>query len=121
MPIETINPREFYGNPEMGYKLAVCQRDTAIYGAMALACLLFFLSGNRFPALRFWLYALLGLAPMALDGGSQMLSHLLPSVFSFRESTPQLRVITGALFGFFTICYLFPKLEQSLREGDALL
>ena len=39
--------RAFYGTPEMGYKMAICQRDVAIYGSMALFCLLFALTGRR--------------------------------------------------------------------------
>ncbi len=118
MPAESIRPREFYGTPRMGYKMAVCQRDTAIYAGMALFCAVFFLSGNRIRPMKLWVYVLLGLVPMAADGGSQMLSHVLPAVFPFRESTPLLRVITGALFGYFTCRYLFPKLERTLREGE---
>ena len=106
--------------PEMGYKMAVCERDTAIYAAMGIFCVLFFFSGNRFPPLKLWVYILLGLAPMAADGGSQLLSQVLPAVFPFRESTVLLRCVTGAFFGFFTCWYLFPKLERSLREGDNL-
>ena len=116
---EEISPRTFYGNKEMGYKMALCERDTAIYASMAVFSLLFFLKKNSIRCLDFRIWLLLGVLPMALDGGYQMLSQLLPFI-PFRESTPFLRTLTGALFGIFTCWYLLPVLEKSLEKEDAL-
>ena len=115
MILGEIHPRTFYGNPQMGYKMAVCQRDTAIYGTMALFSLCFFLSRNRIRRVDWKLWLIAGVLPMAVDGIWQMVSQLIPGL-PFRESTPFLRTLTGALFGFFTCWYLLPTLERSLRE-----
>lgn len=118
MQYRMVDPRMFYGTPEMGYKMAVCQRDTAIYPAMALCCVIFFLSGNRMRKIGWKIWILLGIVPIGLDGFSQLLTHALPAVFPLRESTPFLRVLTGACFGYLTCRFLLPLLEQSLQEGD---
>ena len=113
-----IEGRSFYGTPEMGYKMAICERDTAIYGAMTLFCLIFALAGKHIFTPHPLLLLLFGAVPMALDGVSQLLGHVIPRVFPLRESTPLLRTVTGALFGFCLCWYLFPLLERSLRKGD---
>jgi uncharacterized membrane protein len=61
--------------------------------------------------------------PIGLDGFSQLpgLAGNMPAWVPIRESTPLLRVITGALFGGTTAWYLFPLLEESMRETRALL
>ena len=115
---DTFSGKTFYGTPEMGYKTAICQRDIAIYGAMALFCVVFTLSGNRMGRLHPVAALLIGALPMALDGGTQLLGNSFPKVFPPRESTPLLRTVTGVLFGFCLCWYLFPFLEQSLREGE---
>ena len=117
MPLAEIHPRTFYGNPQMGYKMAVCQRDAAIYVTMALFSLFFFLSRNRIRRVNWKLWFIAGVLPMGVDGIWQMVSQLIPWL-PFRESTPFLRTLTGALFGFFTCWYLLPTLERSLREGE---
>ena len=117
MTLAEIHPRTFYGNPQMGYKMAVCQRDAAIYGTMALFSLCFFLSRNRIRRVDWKLWLIAGVMPMGVDGIWQMVSQLIPGL-PFRESTPFLRTLTGALFGFFTCWYLLPTLEGSLREGE---
>ena len=106
-------PVKFLGNSRIGWKMAVCQRDTALWTAMGLFCILFCLCGNRAPWISVHVWLLLGVLPMALDGGTQAVSRL----FTVRESTPLIRVITGALFGFMTCWFLFPRLESSLRKG----
>ena len=108
--------RAFYGTPEMGYKMAICQRDVAIYGSMALFCLLFAHTGRRIPRPRWILPLLIGGVPIILDGCSQLLGNAFPEVFPFRESTPLLRTVTGALFGFCLCWYLFPWLEMTLDK-----
>lgn len=117
--ITEISPRTFYGSHVMGYKMAICQRDTAIYGTMALFGVLFFLSGNKIRGINWKMWLVFGILPIGLDGGSQLLSQVIPSI-PFRESTPLLRSITGALFGFLTCWYLLPKLEETLCKEDPL-
>ena len=112
-----VDARSFYGTSRMGYKMAICQRDTAIYGAMAIFALIFFLSRNQIRCIHWKYWLSFGVLPIGLDGGTQLLSQLIP-VIPFRESTPLLRTVTGALFGFFLCWFLLPKLEASLREGE---
>ncbi|GBD10284.1 hypothetical protein HRbin22_02552 [Candidatus Thermoflexus japonica] len=94
-------PRAFTGDPQIGWKIALCQRDLAIYGAMALAATAMILRRRPWRPLPLWAFLALGLAPIALDGGSQFVSYVLAQIgpFTPRESTPFLRVLTGALFG----------------------
>jgi uncharacterized membrane protein len=114
--------RKFRGNELMGYKVALCERDVAIYAAMLLFGLLFAMLRTRFPHIKpipWYLWILLGMVPIGLDGGSQLLSQFFPQVNKFipyRESTPFLRSLTGALFGIFTAWFGFPYMEQSMSE-----
>ena len=109
--------KAFIGNSEMGYKTALCQRDIAIYLSIALCCIVFMISKNRIPRLHWSLWIVLGLIPIAVDGFSQMLSTIVP--FINRESTPMIRVLTGALFGFMTSWFLIPYLEKKIQESSS--
>lgn len=109
-----------YGDESLGYKVAFCQRDIAIYGAILLAGLLYALGRRRIRPLPWWGY-ILGLAPMGLDGGYQLLSSLIPFLlpdFSISpyESTPLMRVITGATFGLATIWLAYPYVQETMDE-----
>ena len=112
--------RRYVGNESVGYKVALCERDVAIYGALLLFGLIFALTGRRFRPLHLVLWILLGIAPIALDGFSQLLSQFdwpaLAAALPYRESTPFLRVLTGGLFGWMTAWYAYPYLEESMRE-----
>jgi len=118
--LDRIKAREFLGNEETGYKVALCERDVAIYSGLLLFGLVFGLTGRRIPPLHWALWLIIGLAPIGLDGFSQLfsqfefswLSHILP----YRESTPFLRVLTGMLFGFSTAWFSYPYIEESMVE-----
>ncbi len=99
-----IFSRHFYllGNP-----LAFCQRDLAIYTSMFAGGLLFGLVRRRLPPLPWVAYGIL-ILPMAIDGFTQL--------FGWRESTWELRLLTGALFGLSSVWLLFPRLNQVLGE-----
>lgn len=112
--------RNFLGNEEMGYKMALCQRDMAIYGAIFLFGLIFSLTGKKIKPLPWYLWILIGLGPIGLDGFSQLLSQTGFGIFSWlplRESTPFLRVFTGFCFGMATAWFGFPYLEESIQEN----
>lgn len=112
--------RAFLGNDVLGYKLALCERDIAIYGALFLFGILFALTGKKIKPLPWYLWILIGLGPIGLDGFSQLLSQTGWEVFSWlplRESTPLLRVLTGACFGLATAWFGFPYLEESVVES----
>ena len=99
--------RSFIGNPALGYKVAYCQRDTAMYVSILLAGMVFGLMRHRLRPLPFALYLIL-LVPLAIDGLGQFLA--------FYESTWQLRTITGSLFGIATIWFAYPHLEAGMGE-----
>ena len=99
--------RAFIGNPALGYKMAYCQRDTAMYTSMLLAGMIFGLVRRRLRPLPLALYLIL-LTPWAVDGLAQLLR--------FYESTWQVRTITGSLFGLATVWFAYPYLEAGMRD-----
>ena len=120
-PTGRLAARGFSGNPTLGWKSAYCQRDMAIYAGVLLASLLYALLRAR--RIRIWrapwlLYFLIGLAPIALDSLSQLLSqhHLLLPVLLWRESTPMLRTLTGVLFGGMNVWFAYPHIEGWMVE-----
>lgn len=119
---DLLAARRFIGNKQVGYKIAYCQRDVAIYGAMLLFGLIFGLTRRKLPPLPWYLWLAIGVAPIALDGFSQLLSQFPGfSLWAYRESTPFLRTLTGALFGFTTAWFGFPLLEESMSETRQML
>ena len=117
--------RAFIGNERVGYKVAICQRDVAIWGAFWLFTLLFTLvyrfKGRRLPALPWYLWMLIGWVPIGLDGFSQLLSQMPGSFLPYRESTPLLRTLTGFIFGLTTAWFMVPMMQESMEETRALL
>jgi uncharacterized membrane protein len=112
-----IDARNFIGNEQVGYKVAFCQRDVAIYGGMLIFGLLFAVTKRRIGSLHWILWILIGILPVGLDGFSQLFSQVFDLGFiTFRESTPLLRTLTGFLFGFTTAWFGFPLLEESAGE-----
>jgi uncharacterized membrane protein len=112
--------REFLGNETLGYKIALCQRDVAIYGAILIFGIIFSLSGRKIKPLPWYLWLVIGLGPIGLDGFSQLLSQINFGIFNWlplRESTPLLRTFTGACFGLGTAWFGFPYLEESVLEN----
>ena len=102
------------GSPEVGWKVAICQRDVAIYGGILIAGLVYALlrprlrrEGQKLPKMPVWLYLLL-LLPIALDGFTQL--------FGLRESTPELRFFTGALMGAATVWLAYPYVDDAMAD-----
>lgn len=112
--------RQFVGDPTVGYKVAICERDVAIYASIVLFGLIYALVKRKLPSLPWWAWILIGLGPIGLDGFSQLFSQMnwawLAHFLPYRESTPFERVLTGALFGFMTAWFAFPNIEESMRE-----
>lgn len=111
---------DFVGNDRVGYKIAMCQRDVAIYGSLLLFGIVFALTGRKFKPLPWWLWILLAIGPMGLDGVWQLVSQMQLSFLSWlpvHESTPFLRVLTGAAFGWFTAWFGIPTIEEGIPEG----
>jgi uncharacterized membrane protein len=130
--------RAFVGNPDVGFKIAIAHRLTAIHTAMFVGGLVWGLVGWRLPRLSALGYVLL-ILPMALDGGSHMLSEI--TRLGFRESNAWavwltgglfpsglyvgttvgtlnwlLRTATGTLFGLATVWFVFPYLDEGFDE-----
>ncbi len=112
--------RQYIGNQAVGYKVALCERDVAIYLAILLFGITFGLTGRRIKSLHWVLWLLIGIAPIGLDGFSQLFSQFnwefLASIVPYRESTPFLRALTGALFGLATAWFAYPNIEESMNE-----
>lgn len=112
--------RNYIGSETVGYKTALCQRDIAIYAAILLFGVVYGFTGCRFKTLHWLAWILLGMGPIGLDGFSQLFSQFnwewLNALVPYRESTPYLRVLTGALFGFFTAWFAYPNIEESMSE-----
>ncbi len=113
--------RVYVGNEQVGYKVALCERDVAIYGGILLFGLLFALLKFRLPGIPWYLWILIGVFPIAFDGVSQLISQPPFSFFPFRESTPFLRVLTGGLFGFFTAWFGYPLIEESMADARKVM
>ncbi len=110
--------REFVGNEQMGYKTALCARDVGIYLAMFAGALIYSIPVIRrrlrpIPAL---VYLVLGLAPIGIDGMSQLLGYPPFNFWAPRETTPIFRIVTGIVFGFSTAWLMFPHFDIAMRE-----
>lgn len=100
--------RRFYtGDPEHGYKAALCERDLAIYGSMFLFGLFLLVRKRRPPRLKPLWYVLFFVLPIAVDGLTQLAG--------LRESNWILRTLTGALFGLGTLWFVYPYLADALE------
>jgi uncharacterized membrane protein len=120
-----LQARQFQGNPVLGYKVAFCERDVAIWGAMALFSLVYAITKRKLPKLHWTLWIFIGMVPIGLDGFSQLFSQIpnafIQSILPYRESTPLLRVLTGFLFGITTAWFMFPLIEESMADTRRLL
>ena len=135
---DPTNLRIFVGNPRLGYKMALAERNTAIYSAMFLGGLLFAVVRRRVKGLPVRWYVLL-ILPMFLDGASHMVSEI--TGLDFRQSNGWLsvltggvlgpvfyrgdtmgsfnwlmRTLTGALFGLANVWLIYPLLQRGFEE-----
>ena len=99
--------RSFIGSPEIGWKVALCQRDVAIYASVFLTGLLYGTVRHRVRKLPFKIYVLF-VIPIAIDGLTQLVG--------WRESNWWLRTLTGALFGFASVWFAYPYLEEAMED-----
>jgi uncharacterized membrane protein len=102
------------GSADAGWKVAICERDVAIYGAILLAGLAFAVlrprlgRAGKWPKMPVLLYLAL-LLPIMFDGATQLVG--------LRESTPALRFFTGALMGAATVWFAYPYIEEAMRDA----
>lgn len=91
-----------------GYQMCLCSRCLAIYSSLLAGGLILTLFRYR-PFLHIrpisWKIWLLGMIPMALDGGTQL--------FGWHESNVYLRLLTGMIFGLATAWFVLPQIEEA--------
>ncbi len=91
----------------LGHQLGLCARNLSIYAAMFVGCLVFLFSKKRLPGISWWFWILM-ILPMAIDGTTQLVG--------WRESTWELRVITGTLFGLGNIWFVLPYIQKMIIQ-----
>lgn len=96
-----------------GYQMCLCARCLAIYSALLAGGLILAMFRHRriFQPIS-WKFWVLGMLPMALDGGTQL--------FGWHESNVYLRLLTGAIFGIMTAWFIFPQIEESSQIEPAV-
>jgi uncharacterized membrane protein len=120
--------RSFVGDAHVGYKMALCQRDIAIYGSMLLAGLIYGALRRRksIQPWPMWRYFAFGILPMMLDGGIQWISYAVWVYFPILvkipfETIPLMRVLTGALFGLGIVAAAYPYLNEYFEDVRRVL
>lgn len=110
--------REFRGNEQMGYKMSICARDIGIYWALTAGVLIYSIPvvRRRLRPIPIYIYIILGIAPIAIDGLSQLLGYPPFNWWSPRETLPAFRVVTGVCFGVMNAWLGLPYLDASMRE-----
>jgi uncharacterized membrane protein len=140
---DTFNPtilRQFIGTAQMGYKVAWSDRMVSAYTSIPIAALVWWPFRKRVRPLSLLALVLFAL-PMAVDGGTHMLSDLAGIGQGFRFTNDWLaaltnysmpasfyagdalgsfnswmRLISGVLFGFGLVWFSFPYLHQAFEE-----
>ena len=118
-PEGLLQARDFQGNERVGYKVALCERDIAIYLSIALGGIVFALLRRRARPMPWLLFVLIGVVPIGLDGFSQIFGQPPLQFLPFRESTWFFRTLTGALFGFSVAWLVFPLIEATMTMPPA--
>jgi uncharacterized membrane protein len=118
---DLLAARAFIGNTQLGYKVALCERDIAIYGGILLFGILFALLKRKIKPIHWLIWIIFGILPIAIDGVSQLISQPPLGFIPFRESTPFFRTLTGFLFGFLTAWFGYPYVEASMSENRKYL
>ncbi len=133
-----VAARRYVGDEQLGYKIALCQRDIGIYLFVLVGGLLYGMLRNRIniKPLPILLFIIIGLGPIALDGFSQLFSYwstpldgsdpsglaaTIQSVFPLRESPPMLRTLTGAWFGLCLVWLAYPNVNESMKGTERQL
>ncbi len=113
----------YWGNEEIGYKVAYCIRDTGLYTGIAISSVITYIilqkkkkKGEDIQVIKIpaWIYAVLML-PMALDGGFQTLAEYARFTFvpeAYVDNIPK-RIITGVLFGIGFGIFIVVNLQKS--------
>lgn len=112
--------RQFRGNEQLGYKTAICARDVMIYLALFAGGLIYAIPAvrRRLRPIPIWLYVIIGLGPIGLDGFSQLLSYEPFNFWPVRETAPFFRLATGAMFGLMNAWLAFPHMDRAFRDTE---
>ncbi|VAW43265.1 hypothetical protein MNBD_CHLOROFLEXI01-4128 [hydrothermal vent metagenome] len=108
---DSSNPlilRQFNGNSQMGWKVAWSDRMVFMYGSIILFGIpLFWLRNKKIKPIAWWGFLLL-LLPMAIDGGTHLISDFSGIGNGFRDGNIWLATLTNNAF------------TSSFYAGDAL-
>lgn len=111
--------RKFYGNEDLGYKVAFCSRDAGIYAAMLIFLVVVTWVKYDFLKIPVWL-RFAGMIPLALDGGIQFISSMAyyTGVIGdpFYSSNNLRRIVTGLLFGSALVLSLVPYMKKEMND-----
>ncbi len=100
-------PLRYVGDPSIGYKVAVCQRDIATYLTWLIMGVVFAFTRRHWRPISIRAFIAL-CVPMALDGIGQLVGLWQSTVWS--------RVTTGALFGAALVLLAYPYIEQGMSD-----
>ncbi|MCJ7825137.1 MAG: DUF2085 domain-containing protein, partial [Anaerolineales bacterium] len=139
--IDPIVLRHFNGDPALGFKVAWSDRMVSAYTSIPLFALLWWPFRNRIRPIAFIGFVLL-LLPMAIDGGTHIISdlagigqgfrdtnewlfiltnHSLPSTFYVGDALGSfnswMRLITGVLFGLGIVWFSFPYFQEAFEDS----
>lgn len=89
--------RQFIGNSEMGWKVAWSDRMVSMYSSILLGGLLYGPVRKQLKSLSLWTFFVF-LAPMAIDGGTHLISDLAGMGQGFRDTNLWLQIITNNTF-----------------------
>lgn len=97
------------GNGQVGWKVAFCERDVAIYGSILVTGLAYALlrPSLRTRRMRLRVFALF-LVPMAIDGTLQL--------FGLYESNWLMRSLTGMVFGVGAVLFAYPYVDEGFAD-----
>jgi uncharacterized membrane protein len=108
-----------------GYQMAVCSRCFAIYVSFLAGGLLFYFIKDKLKPFHIFYYVLICI-PMAIDGFAQLFGVPIPRGIGpgFQLvwtvlSNNELRVLTGAIFGFGSALFVMPYMQQVLELEEA--
>ena len=135
--------RQFIGTPEFGYKIAWSDRMMSFYGSIWIGGLLYAFARRWLKQLSPMKWFLFGILPVGLDGITHFINdaiagtsgagfrdtnewlrlitgNALPNAFYIGDAlgsfNSDLRWITGFLFGLTTVWFLFPLIEDGMRD-----
>jgi uncharacterized membrane protein len=93
------------------YQFPVCSRDISFYLAMLIGgFLVLFLKKKDEIKIPDIIWLILFIAPMAVDGLTQL--------FGLRESTNEIRIVTGSIAGIIIPFYMIPIINRLISVGE---